>query len=77
MDTSDSMQRMKLRAFDLSERAVRSSQASTVRRLIDGSSARFYRDPIDSCQLARLAAFVDSSKDARLAGVLLILVLDR
>src|SRR5215212_847766 len=25
-------------------------------------AARFYRDPIDSCQLARLAAFVDSSK---------------
>jgi uncharacterized membrane protein YgaE (UPF0421/DUF939 family) len=32
MDTSGSMQRMKLRAFDLSERTVRSSRASAVRR---------------------------------------------
>ena len=33
--------------------------------------------PVDSCQLARFVGFVDSSEDARLIGVLLILVLDR
>jgi hypothetical protein len=33
--------------------------------------------PVASCQDARLARFVDSSKDARLTGALLILVLDR
>jgi hypothetical protein len=35
------------------------------------------RVPVDSCQLARFVGVVDSSEDARFAGVLSILVLDR
>src|SRR5688572_3750797 len=34
-------------------------------------------DPVASCQLARFVGVVDLSEDARLTGVLLILVLDR